>query len=220
MSVDFIMLDTDTNTVFLNELATVVDATAGEVTYGWQPTETDTPGIYAAEWRVNRPTGSQTYPTRGGYTIEIRPSLSSPDPTQPPRLATPEDVSRLTGVDVTTDEIDRAQAHIEIFTGRALADLTEFSAQDAHWLKLAVVYQAAWLVGQPDLDLRLSVSSNGQAGAFTEDAVIIAPLARKAYMRCSWVKSRVISAGAGTWSARGRYIDNPYSWVTYPYGRY
>lgn len=52
------------------------DRTTGRVSYAWQATETDTPGLYDAEWRATGPGGEQqTWPTDGYFQFKIEEVL-------------------------------------------------------------------------------------------------------------------------------------------------
>lgn len=54
-----------------------VDATNGEVRYDWAATDTDTPGIYDAEWRVTWTGGRiESFPQDGYRIIEIKERLA------------------------------------------------------------------------------------------------------------------------------------------------
>lgn len=101
-----------------------------------------------------------------------------------------------TGITVGQDNIDTAQAMIELF-----ADVTEdtnanISAKNLRLLKMAVAYQAAWMSDHPDLFTHVDVSTMLQDGIqFTyahANAGIIAPMAWRALNRLSWKRSRNI----------------------------
>lgn len=104
--------------------------------------------------------------------------------------ATGADVVALTGSPANEELLAMAQAHIELAIGRTEALSTaEMSVRDLEWLRRAVAYQAAWLVGQADINTRLDVSQLAQDGmqaTFKEDSLILAPLAKLALGRLSW----------------------------------
>lgn len=50
---------------------TVVSAAAGTVKYQWIGTDTDTPGLFRAEWQITWPAGKQTVPGSGYDLIQI-----------------------------------------------------------------------------------------------------------------------------------------------------
>ena len=56
----------------VNAAATVVDAPNGKVSYTWQAVDTDTPGIYYAEWEVTFAGGAvQTFPNGAYLIVEV-----------------------------------------------------------------------------------------------------------------------------------------------------
>jgi hypothetical protein len=105
--------------------------------------------------------------------------------------ATEADVLSLTGTAVAEDELTRAQAQIEMAVGRTdVLATAEMNARDLEWLRRAVAYQAAWASNQPDLYTRTEVTSLAQDGIsvqFQNGALALAPLARRAIRRLSWV---------------------------------
>lgn len=134
------------------------------------------------------------------------------------------DVSTLTGVTVTDAQLTQAQGLIDIHAGRTYAALDRTGTRDAAWLKAAVAYQAAWLTGQPDLFQRLDVTEipqdRGTPPAITEKALVLAPMAKWALKRVSWLKSRslhvrsafVDGSGALSLSATSEVNDAYESW--------
>jgi hypothetical protein len=108
--------------------------------------------------------------------------------------ATEADALKYTGKAVAEDELIRAQATIELHVGR-IEDLAtvELSARDLEWLKRAVSYQAAWEPGQPDLHTRTEVTRLSQDGISAEmpaTALTLAPLAKRAIRKLSWMGNR------------------------------
>lgn len=81
-------------------------------------------------------------------------------------------------------------------------DITD---RDRYWLKLAVCYEAAFVVDNPDLFSRADVTSASQDGesvAFRNvDSHLLGPLARKAIRRLSWRGIRALAPGGGSSSA-------------------
>lgn len=54
-------------------------ASGGEVSYTWEATDTDTPGIYSACWEVTFSGGAiQTFPNAGYTSVAILPQLDDP----------------------------------------------------------------------------------------------------------------------------------------------
>lgn len=60
----------------VNKPAVIVDATAGAVRYDWAVGDTNTPGIYNAEWQVTYNDGKKrTFPTLTYHTITVLADL-------------------------------------------------------------------------------------------------------------------------------------------------
>lgn len=107
--------------------------------------------------------------------------------------ATTADVLSLTGV--TVSSTDQANAVIEMHAGRTyLVAAAKTGTIDLEWMRRAVAYQAAWQLGQADLFTRLDFEAVGKERgtpvAITPTAMTLAPLARMALGRVSWLKSR------------------------------
>lgn len=114
--------------------------------------------------------------------------------------ATIEQTEDITGITVTQPELDRAQAIIDIVTGRSedvgtyLTD--DNKTRDLYYLKLAAAYQAAWMKGQPDLFTRKDVTQLNQDGlsvTLGPSGNTLAPLARRSVRRLSWMGTRSVS---------------------------
>lgn len=101
------------------------------------------------------------------------------------------DVLSLTGKTVTEQQLDQANAVIELHAGRihSLAEANTGS-RDKEWLRRACAFQAAWQLSQPDLHGRLDMTSVPGGAALKEGALTLAPLAKRALARVSWLKSR------------------------------
>lgn len=67
-------------TADLDGLAVVNDADAGDVEYQWQPTDTDVPGVYQAEFHLVPPggVGGMTFPNDDYITVVIKPKAATP----------------------------------------------------------------------------------------------------------------------------------------------
>lgn len=61
-TVRFLMRNVETGAVKVNAAATVVDAEAGEVSYSWTGTDTDTVGLFKAEWEITSGGRRRTIP--------------------------------------------------------------------------------------------------------------------------------------------------------------
>lgn len=112
--------------------------------------------------------------------------------------ATTADVLTFTGTEVTEQQLAQAAATIDLHAKRTYDDVTRVGSRDRYWLKLAVVYQAAWLTAQPDAFQRMAIDSLGQASLgggrgttkFEPGAMLLGPYAKKALKCVSWLKSR------------------------------
>lgn len=77
-AVKFIMRSRDTPTAApkVNAAAVIVDGVRGQVRYDWATGDTDTPGIYVAEWQVTYADGrKQTFPTLTYHTVTVLADL-------------------------------------------------------------------------------------------------------------------------------------------------
>lgn len=127
--------------------------------------------------------------------------------------ALPTDVAEIAGATVTEADVVKAQTLIETVVGRTSEATARISSSDQTWLKRAVAYQAAWMQDQPDLFTRTDVSGSSQDGAsqqFRKDSHTIAPMAKTALKKVSWLRSR--SLKVGTRVTRG-YLDPAGAWV-------
>ena len=112
------------------------------------------------------------------------------------------DITAATGVTVDASTRSIAANAIELTTGLIEAvERTDISERDRYWLKLAVCYQAAWIVAQPDYLERNAIASASQDGQAATggnpDWLALAPLARKALKRLSWRGVRTVSTQPG-----------------------
>jgi hypothetical protein len=60
----------------VNSAAAIVSALAGTVAYTWQAGDTDTLGIFDAEWVLTYSNGVQTVPTSGYLAVKVSAALS------------------------------------------------------------------------------------------------------------------------------------------------
>lgn len=108
--------------------------------------------------------------------------------------ATADDVHSATGVTVEAAHVTQAQSTIEVACGRMADEESRIRARDLGWLRLAVAYQAAWLSAQPDMWERMNLTATGGSGSSamtgTSDWLTVAPMARRALDRVSWMRSR------------------------------
>lgn len=112
------------------------------------------------------------------------------------------DVLTYTNVEVDDTVLAQAGALIDVHTARPYdvfvagvpdGQVCKISATDLYWLKLACAYQAAWLSTQPDAFTRSDLLAVGRGKAnvtFTDTGMVLAPLAKHALRRVSFLKSR------------------------------
>lgn len=106
------------------------------------------------------------------------------------------EVLTVTGKTVT--ELDRniAVYAVELNTGAIESvDRPDMTRRDAYWLRQAVAFQAAWLTTTPDYLERNDISAASQDGesvTLNPDALVLAPLAKRAIKRLSWRGTRTI----------------------------
>ncbi|WP_329064889.1 hypothetical protein [Amycolatopsis sp. NBC_01480] len=106
------------------------------------------------------------------------------------------DVPLITGVQVTQDQLLQAGFNIDVAAARAFAvDGTRVGSRDLYWLRMATAYQAAWLATQVDAFNRidaLDISQGRSRTQLRDTAMFLAPHARRALKRVSWLKARSV----------------------------
>ncbi|RSM60579.1 hypothetical protein DMH03_17680 [Amycolatopsis sp. WAC 01376] len=140
----------------------------------------------------------------------------------PDTWATVADVLTYAKATVDQDEVLSAQAVINTYAGRLPVDADRIGARDQYWLKLAVAYQAAWQLAQPDQFERQDITSTGggQSTQGTETWLTLAPHAAQALRRVSWLGSgslHVRASGETSDGPREVYGDDdgdPGTWRT------
>lgn len=101
-----------------------------------------------------------------------------------------------TGEDVTAEELERASAVVELYSGRVQEEPTEaITPVDRRWLAQATAYQAVWMRGKPGLMTQREshTSSSADGVAVTREAdsqLMLAPLASRCLRNLSWVGTR------------------------------
>src|SRR5690606_8545722 len=110
--------------------------------------------------------------------------------------STPADASNITGDVIDQTHLDQAQALLEILVGVTEGALPHLKPQDIRLLKKMEAYQAAWMIKQVDLTGRSDVTLVDQDGLSyskgDDDMHVMAPLAKKAYKRLSWNRTRTL----------------------------
>jgi hypothetical protein len=158
-------------------------------------------GVYRYSWTV--PAGAATgdhlvlWTATGGITatelVTVTSALSA--------WCTAADVVAYTGATVTDAVIGQASSMIDLHIGRTYYELVsnpdggqlKVGRRDRQWLTQACAYQAAWMAGQPDIYQRLDltqVALDHRSLSMRDPALTLAPLARKALKRVSWLRSR------------------------------
>lgn len=110
------------------------------------------------------------------------------------------DVATFAGVVITDAQLVQAGATIDIACARSYvtdgaASPSRIGSRDRYFLQLATAYQAAWLASQVDAFSRidaLDISQGRSRTQLRDTALFLAPNARKALKRVSWLKSRSV----------------------------
>lgn len=110
--------------------------------------------------------------------------------------ATTSDVLAITGTTVTDAEVTQAQYLVEMFADTNEDANNQIATKNLRLLKLAVAYQAAWIVQHPDVFSVIDVTSATQDGMSwtigNPGSAVMAPLARMAIARLSWKRNRSV----------------------------
>ena len=109
-----------------------------------------------------------------------------------------------------------AQGMIELFADVIYNQTIDVSgapligAKNLRLLKMATAYQAAWITDHPDLFTHVDITSINQDGIFfvnsNENSSLLAPMARRALKRLSWMRNKNIRVRPGL----NRLIDKKY----------
>lgn len=169
--------------------ANVIRTALGLYHYPWSVPASQALGAYTASW-----TATVNSTQRTGYelfNIVVGIDVITGSPTG---WATVADVQALTGQTVSTAQVQQANGVIEMLAGRTYAlAYSRTGSRDQEWMRRAVAYQTAWLVAQPDLFGRLdleNLSSTGRGLSLRDNGIVLAPMAKWALKRVSWLKSR------------------------------
>lgn len=110
--------------------------------------------------------------------------------------ATPSETLAYTRISVSQDNLDAAQFMIELFADVTYGQTANISTKNLRLLKMAVAYQAAWMTEHPDLFTHTDIQSINQDGIFYvhqhENSYLLAPMARRAIKRLSWMRNKNI----------------------------
>lgn len=132
--------------------------------------------------------------------------------------ATTSDVTTYTGLTATAAQVEQAQAIVEIFadTTEDASDAGNISPKNLRMLKLAVAYQAAWITQHPDAFTNIDLTQVQQDGVVAtmqhNNALVLAPMAKRCIDRLSWRRTRSLRigrmAGAGSGIPRRMNLTN------------
>lgn len=119
--------------------------------------------------------------------------------TSQPTWCTVVEVTSITRAEPTDAQLAEAQFAMDALCGRSIDVYSSLRARDLHYLKLAMAYQCAWMMAQPDMYARTEtsqVTSDGTTTTLPDGALVLAPMARRALRRVSWRQSRSISVAS------------------------
>lgn len=113
-----------------------------------------------------------------------------------------------TRISVSQEDLDVAQGMIELFADVTYGQNAQMSTKNLRLLKMAVAYQAAWITQHPDLFTHTDIQSINQDGIFYvhqhENSYLLAPMARRAIKRLSWMRNKSIRVRPSTRRLVGR----------------
>ncbi len=184
----------------VDEAASVSDTpTDGRVQYAWDGGDTDVPGTYFASFVVAFAGGNQTFPTQGYLNVLVSPNLTDAQPAVAP-FASPADVKLVTGQPCDDASLAIAWSILEVVSGRPLYELTVpdtdvLTARDRYWLRAAICWQAIWIAANPDFFSTYDIANmnqSGQSATLNTDALVVAPMARRALRNITWIRSRSV----------------------------
>lgn len=125
--------------------------------------------------------------------------------------ATGAQATTITGQAVTDAQCDAAQYVIELFSDTTQDADADQSPRTLRLLGSAVAYQAAWMIGQIDVMNRIAVLSSSQDGMSfqtdDDDALLLAPLAKRALDRLPWRRSRSVWTGRRGGATRRNQLE-------------
>lgn len=134
-------------------------------------------------------------------------------------FTTVEMTKRLTGYEVTLENLYKAQAVVETYCGRVENDIVNM--RDKALLARATAYQAAYMRDNADTIFeQVAAAQVGQSDSIItykggdDVAPFVAPLAVMACKKLSWFKSRSVRTGASSVPSQGGYFNraNPRNW--------
>lgn len=130
---------------------------------------------------------------------------------------TPEQAGEITGETVTDKMLAVAQPVIDIFSGVTEDQADKLKAKDLRMLRYATAYQATWMAANPSATTSMDIQSATQDSvSFTrfnegnDDALVLAPLARRCLDRLSWRRTKTVHSTTA-WDYLDRRDDRPFA---------
>lgn len=186
-TVQIIRLSDNDNTVPATT-AGINHPAVGVYTYNWTPAADAQLGNYLVVWSG---TDAQSEAVSASEVVEVTVTAALAG-----TWATPAEASSITGQTIIQSQLDVAYHVIEMFAGAVIDARANLTNRDLRLLKKAEAYQAAWMAAQIDLTGRSDatlVSQDGlQYSKGSEDMHILGPLAKKALVKLSWMRTRTI----------------------------
>lgn len=186
-TVSVIRLSDNDNTVPATTAGISHPAT-GIYTFNWTPAIDAQLGDYLVVWN-GTDAQSEAVSASEVVTVTITAALAG-------TWASPAEASAITGQTITQAQLDVAYHVIEMYAGAVVDSRANLANRDHRLLKKAESYQAAWMAAQIDLTGRSDatlVSQDGlQYSKGSEDMHILGPLAKKALVKLSWMRTRTI----------------------------
>jgi hypothetical protein len=128
--------------------------------------------------------------------------------------ATAADVLALTGQQVDDTTVATANSVVEILGDRIYTiAAARTGSRDLELMRRAVVFEAVWITGQPDFFTRMDVNAitEGRRSIGVKDlSLMLAPMAKMALRRVSWLRSRSLHTRSPWIDGRGGALSpNP-----------
>lgn len=122
-----------------------------------------------------------------------------------------ENVLQPQGIAVTVENVATAEEVIALKLGILLDeefDVDLWDRNDKHWVRRAVIYEAAWLKSHPDLLIRINAElmiTDDDSVHIEDDGLLLAPLARWALLRTSVFRARSAQLDSATAALRSQF---------------
>lgn len=174
--------------------AGITNPSTGVYQYVWSVPDIAPSGSHLASW-------SASY---GGSPITSTEVVTVADASTE-TWCTVAEVAAIANTTVSTSQLSQAGTEIDVACGRpfsidGLPGLKRIGARDLYWLKAATAWQAAWLAAQVDNFQRvdaLAVQAGRRMIQLRDTALFLAPLARRALLRVSWLRDRSLHVQSG-----------------------